>query len=197
MIQSTMERAKFLGYGKLQQLVADLYMQVDPDMAYEGRRSEMPEFGFIAWYLRTYFYIPMKSVTKLMGIVSRDSNQSSRAAKVVETYKASCMETPESLDGGRYDLLQRFKSIAAGYYYAPNNKPLDLCDDDEQDCLLYLAHLEIKDYDSRKRQGGGELSYKVTPEEPTLITLLDIMSQIEYGVPAEDLAKNYTIKSTY
>ena len=193
-----MNRAKFLTMGTAQQLLSDLYMEVDPQMVYADRRSDMPEYGFIAWYLRTYFYLPMSAIQELMGIEpGNKSSKGSRANKVVESYKSSCMERPESLDADRYDLLQVFKSLAAEFYFAPTNKPLDLCNEEEEDCLLYLAHLKAGRYDKGKRQGGGEVNYKLTPEEPALITLLDILSRVEHGESPEDISRDFTFKSTY
>lgn len=193
-----MERARFLDYRAAQQLLDDLYMEVDPTLAFEDNRSDMPEFGFIAWFLRTYFYLPMSAIQELMKIEPGNrASKGSRANKVIETYKASCQETPESLDAGRYDLLQEFKSLAANFYSAPTNKPLDLCSEDEEDCLLYLAHLEIGRYDNGKRQGGSAIGYKLTPKEPAIITLLDILARIEHGEDPEDIARNYEFKSTY
>lgn len=198
MITKTIERARFISMGTAQQLLADLYMEVDPTMVYADRRSDMPEYGFIAWYLRTYFYLPMSAIQELMSIEpTNKASKGSRANKVISAYKASCAERPESLDAGRYDLLQTFKDIAGTYYYAPTNKALDLCTEEEEDCLLYLAHLESGRYDNRKQQGGGDISYKLTPKEPPLITLLDILSRVEHGESPEDISRDFIFKSTY
>lgn len=192
-----MRQATLLTMGTAQQLLDDLYMEVDPAMVYADRRSDMPEYGFIAWYLRTYFYLPMSAIHELMSMPNRGGSKGSTANKTIQAYKDSCMERPESLDARRYDTLQVFKSLAKEFYGATRNKALDICNEEERDCLLYLAHLECGRYDKGKRQGGGEVLYTLTPEEPSLITLLDILARIEHGEPAEDISRNYIFKSTY
>jgi hypothetical protein len=197
MAQSTIERAKFFGIGEASQLLDDLYMEVDPHMVYVDRRAEMPEFGFIAWFLRNYLYLPMSAIQTIMPFASVSGSKGSLASKSIETYKSSCVERPESLDARNYDTLQVFKQILAKYYNAPSNKSLDLCNEGEEDCLLYQAHLECGHYDKPKRQGGGEINYKLTPSEPSLITLLDILARIGFGEKPEDICRDWSFISNH
>lgn len=197
MTLSTVDRARFLDRGEVGQLISDLYMEFDYSMEFDGNRVNLPEYSMIAWFLRNYFYLPMSVIQSYMNI--KGDGKGRAANKLINSYIGSCNEKPESLCANNYDKLQLMKSLTKKYYAAGTNKPLDLCNEEEEDCLLYMAHLELAGLADRgKKQGGGGLTYKLTPSEPTIITLKDIIIQhTEFGVPLEEIAANYTLTSNY
>lgn len=195
MTLKTVERARFLGGNEVEQLISDLYMEFDYNMEFDKNRVLLSEYSMIAWFLRTYFYLPMSAIQSYMEI--KGDGKGRAANKLINSHMNSCSESPESLDGRNYDKLQVMKSLVTNFYGAGGNKPLDLCNEDEEDCLLYMAHLELSGMADRgKSQGGGDLTYKLTPSEPTVITLQDIIIQHnQFGVSIEDLARNWTLIS--
>lgn len=171
------------------QLFDDLLAEFDPNMNYESNRSQMNEFGFIAWFIRNYTYVPMSLIEKVMGIKPTGSAGAATAA-VIRNYESSCMERPCSLDAGNYDNLQLAKSLLEGYY-APSNVALDRQSEEMEGCLLYMAHLSSGYSDKGRRGGGTPTSFTTTPKEPLLVTVLDMKIQMQNGASIEEARNTF------
>ncbi len=171
-------------YEMVLQLYDDLVAEYDPNMNYESNRSQMNEFGFIAWFIRNYTYVPMSLIEEVMDIKPTGSSGAATAA-VIRNYERSCFERPCSLDSGNYDKLQIAKSLLFGYY-APSNVPLDRQSEEMESCLLYMAHLSSGYSDKGRKNGGTQTSYTTTPKEPLLVTVLDMKIQMQNGASIEE-----------
>lgn len=182
--EKTLMNTTSFKYEMVQQLYDDLVAEFDPYMKYESNRSQMNEFGFIAWFIRNYTYVPMSLIEDVMSIRPSGSAGAATAA-VIRNYENSCMEKPCSLDAGNYDQLQLALSLLKGYY-APKNVPLDRQSEEMESCLLYMAHLS-SGYSDRGRKGGGaQTSFTTTPKEPLLVTVLDMKIQMQNGASIEE-----------
>lgn len=182
--ERTLTRTTSFKYQTVQQLYDDLVAEFDPTMKYDSNRSQMNEFGFIAWFIRNYTYVPMSLIEEVMGISPTGSKGAATSA-VIRNYESSCHERPCSIDAGNYDNLQVALSLLKGYY-APHNVPLDRQDEEMEACLLYMAHLSSGYSDKGRKNGGTQTSFTTTPKEPLLVTILDMKIQMQNGASIEE-----------
>lgn len=192
-----LKRARFLSLSSLSQLANDLFMEFDPNMEYEDRRTDMPKFPMILWYMRNYTYAPMSAIGNITGVSASGKSMSYRTADIISTFVSGCFEKPVYLNGDTYESLQIMKQVGT-YYGLEKNLPLERLDDDVVDAVLYLAHLECNGYsDPPRKQGGGQNeSFPATPKnQPTLVTVLDLEARLANGASLWEIHEDYIIES--
>lgn len=193
--EQRLRKAKFLTHPELGQLTSDLFMEFDPTMNYADNRPYMPHFGHVLWYLRNYTYAPFSLIGELTGVTGKAERLTYMTHECVANFEGSCMERPVSLDGGSRDAMLLMRAVGS-YYGLDGNTPLDRCDNEVEDALLYLQSNACGATDRGKSNGGGNISYKPTPKnQPLFASLLNIQERINAGLSIFDIHEDYTIES--
>ena len=195
--ETRLRNAKFLNTYELAQLVGDLFMEFDPGLEYDERRTYMPRFGQILWYIRNYTYSPLSLIGDITGVTGPVKRLSYLTHECIDNFERACHEKPVSLDATNYDALQIMKAVG-DYYGLAKNVALETVNDETSDALLYMQHLATKSSDKKKVSGGGTRNYKATPtDQPLYVTLLDLQMRLDKGRSIFEIHDDYVINSIY
>lgn len=183
--QDKLNNARFLSFDEAGQLTADLLAEAE----YYGMPGHAGRKDFVAWFLRNYCYLPFSAIKELLGY--HQSSDASRAVSDLRDYVGYSL----SLCGEFNDMIACFKSVADNYYDLSGNTYLDInVNSTLEEALLYMASEECGFSDSRKNAPH----YTPTPKDaPTLVLLMEILTEVETGACWSAFINDYEIKSTY
>ena len=183
--QDKLNNARFLSFAEAGQLTADLLAEAE----YYGMPGHAGRKDFVAWFLRNYCYLPFSAIKELLDY--HQSSDASRAVSDLRDYVGYSL----SLCGEFNDMIACFKSVADNYYDLSGNTYLDVnVNSTLEEALLYMASEECGFSDSRKNAPH----YTPTPKDaPTLVLLMEILTEVETGACWSAFINDYEIKSTY
>lgn len=183
--QDKLNSARFLSFAEAGQLTSDLIAEAE----FYGMPGHADRKDFVAYFLRNYCYLPFSAIAVLCEY-SR-SEKASRAVSDLRDHVGYSL----SLCGEFNDMIACFKSVADEYYDLGGNTYLDVnCNSTLEEALLYMAAEECGFSDSRKNAPH----YTPTPKDaPSLVLLMDILTEVETGACWSAFINDYEIKSTY